>query len=132
MVPVYNIVPRNVRPVPAGAPIAIAAGVVGVTDGSGEVPNSNDVLPDISKDGRTEYSARYVQNVGANPCFYSFGQDCNAAAYHGVLAAGQQLACSDCGARVNVYSALGTTIVTTVFRRFDQAQHGNVLPSIIP
>ncbi len=75
---------------------------------------------------RTEYVARYIQNVGANRAYYSFGTYgatvndpvCdNVAAFHGYLDAGQQLDCSAHASVVCVYSVAGTTISTTSIRR---------------
>lgn len=65
-----------------------------------------------------EISKRFIQNTGANECYYSEGIDqCNALNYHGKIAAGQQLDCSDHRQSVRVNSAAGTTIATTIRRR---------------
>ncbi len=71
---------------------------------------------------------RLIQNVGTNPCFYSenlFDETtipptpyCDGTdAFHGVLAAGQQLDCSSHCQAVCVFSPLGTIISTTVRRQ---------------
>jgi len=82
---------------------------------------AQDVLPSISGDGQlnTEYIARYIQNTGTNPTFYSFGRDCQLLDYCGSLAASQQLDISNFGGRVSCYSPLGTTIALTVIKRGD-------------
>ena len=79
-----------------------------------------------------EISRRLIQNVGANPCFYSENLENNngilnnpnstpycdgTSNFHGQLAAGQQLDCTDHRQCVAVFSPLGTTISTTVRRR---------------
>lgn len=83
---------------------------------------------------RDEIASRYIQNTGANPCYYSFGvftlnpdgsqnpicNDTNQ--YHGWMAAGQQLDCTAHRKIVSVYSPLGTTISTTVIRRKDSGR----------
>jgi hypothetical protein len=99
-----------------------------------------DVLFDISKSppsgGPTgilsEYVGRYIQNVGANNCYYAFGQDCNPTNYHGILVSNgttvfQQLDCSNHGRRVSVYSVSGTIIAPTVLRRADLTTKANIL-----
>jgi len=76
---------------------------------------------------RQEYVARYIQNVGANRAYYSWGITNVAGApvcnnidmFHGYIEAGQQLDCSAHGWNVNVYSVAGTTISTTVVIRND-------------
>lgn len=86
---------------------------------------ATEVLPVINP--RQEYVARYIQNVGANRAYYSWGITTPAGGpicnnidmFHGYLEAGQQLDCSAHGFNVNVYSVLGTTISTTVVIRND-------------
>ena len=91
-----------------------------------------DVLVDVSGIAQ-EYAGRYVQNIGPNSCYYAFGNDCSPAALNGVLlpatavdannlGAGQQVDCSNHGARVSVYSVAGTTVAVTILRRNDLAQ----------
>jgi len=92
------------------------------------------VLPyDNSRD---EIASRYIQNVGQNGCYYSFGvwklnadgvtQDpvCNDVnVFHGYLAAGQQLDCTAHRKIVSVYCpGAATTISTTVVRRKDSGR----------
>lgn len=87
------------------------------------------IFPDTTKDQMVEYAGLYMQNVGANRAYYSFGVEgvgstraipigvCdNVNVYHGFLEAGQML---DVGHRkiVTVYSPAGTTISTTAIRR---------------
>lgn len=73
-----------------------------------------------------EISGRYIQNVGANDLFFAFGDTVPNAAnnYHGMLLASgqQQLDCSNNRHSVWVYSVAGTTVATTIFRRYDDPQ----------
>lgn len=131
MIRVATSVPKNVVADPIGQPLVLAAGGVANPSGSGQNIGV-DVLLDIKSFPGVEFAARYVQNVGANPCNYAFGQDCLANVFHGQLAAGQQLNASDIGQRINVFSALGTSIVVATFRRNDLGNHGNVLPTKLP
>ena len=71
---------------------------------------------------QVELVGRYMQNVGANPCFYTFGSTCTGILYHGVLAAGQQLSISDCADLVSVFSVLGTSICPTAIANQDLRQ----------
>lgn len=89
--------------------------------------NTNtEVLKELRRT-RGEWAGRYIQNVGANPCFYAFGQDCDGATnYHGILAASQQLDCSNHPASVKVFSVAGTTIATTTLRRNDNYTQQNI------
>jgi len=91
------------------------------------------VLPADSQRG--EVAARYIQNTGTNPLYYSFGIT-NAAGgpacdnllqYHGYLPAGSQLDCSAHRKIVCVFSVLGTTVSTTVIRRNDTARQDNII-----
>jgi hypothetical protein len=78
---------------------------------------------------KTEISQRFIQNTGANPLYFSEGvtdasgnASCdNLLNYHGYLAAGQQLDCSQHRQCVSVYSVLGTTVAVTVRHRYDMA-----------
>lgn len=80
-----------------------------------------------------EIAYRYIQNVGANPVFYSFGLDDGSPAknpvcdgtvnYHGVLPQYAQLDCSNHRQQVNVFSTAGSTVATTLIRRADQTKH---------
>lgn len=100
--------PPNVQQIPAG---------VAVT-----------VLPNISTYGpNVEFIGRYVQNTGANGCVYAFGATCEAGAYHGYLAANQQLDCSNHPQEVSIFSTAGTTIAVTVMRRGDLSSRGGIL-----
>lgn len=119
---VSNSVERNVTSVPQ-APIVIPAAT------------STKIFDSVSSDN-VEYSGRYIQNVGANPCYYSIGTDkCSAATFNGVLAgasvvdangfgSGQQLDCSNVADIISVYSVAGTTIARTLLRRNDMVQGG--------
>lgn len=121
---IVGMLDKTIRVVPAAAPIIVAANT------------PTDILPDVTKSiggPATEYVSRYMQNVGLNPAFYAIGQDCDAAAYHGVIAAGQQFNATDSGPqRISVYSAAGTSFVVTINRRLDMAQHGGIIPAIQP
>lgn len=97
------------------------------------------ILPNEAYVATGEIAYRYIQNTGANDCFYSFGLSnantnptqvqapvTNATTlYHGYLPIGAQLDCSNHRLRVDVYSTAGTVISTTVIRRRDQAKHQN-------
>lgn len=99
------------------------------------IPDSvtTDVLPNVTTDRNSEYSARYIFNAGANKAYYAFGQDCdNQKSYHGWLVAGQQLDCSNTCQRVSVYSVGGTIIAATQFRRMDNSKHVNVITGATP
>ena len=93
-----------------------------------------------SNSSNIELSGRYIQNVGANPCYYAFGTDkCDASNFNGILAGasavdangfgpGQQLDVSNCGQQVSVWSVAGTTLSTTILKRNDLQQgFGNIL-----
>jgi len=122
---VSNSVEKNVVNVPF-PPVVLAAGV------------AQDVLTAI-QGTNAEYAARYIQNVGANPCYYAFGHDVDKTNLSGVLAgasvvdanglgAGQQLDVSNCGQRVSCMSVGGTIIAVTILKRNDNAQgHGGIL-----
>ena len=123
---VSNSVEKNVFVVPS-VPKAIPANT------------ATEVLNDSNADN-IELAGRYIQNIGANDCYYSFGTDnCSAGNFNGILAkaasvdvngfgAGQQLDVSNCGQRVSVFSVGGTTIVSTIIKRNDNQQgFGNIL-----
>ena len=89
------------------------------------------ILIDESKTNG-EISRRLIQNVGTNVCYYSENlvnlngelnnraptPYCDATKlFHGQLAAGQQLDCTDHRQAICVFSVAGTTISTTVRRR---------------
>jgi len=116
---VSNSVERNVS-CAGSVPITIPAG------------KAVDVLVDVSGVIQ-EYAGRYVQNVGSGIAYYAFGSDASPAGFNGVLfqasavdsngfGSGQQLDCSNHGAKVSVYSVAGTTIAVTILRRNDLAQ----------
>lgn len=74
---------------------------------------------------RLTLAARYLQNVGANRLYYSFGilteagaaQCNNIDIFHGFIEAGQQLDCSAFAGPVCGYSVGGTSVSTTQLRR---------------
>lgn len=109
---VVNVTEKNVYPEPCKVTVVPAA-------------TATDVIDRIDNQ-RGEWAGRYIQNTGANPCFYAFGQDCTATQYHGLLAASQQLDCSNHGQRVSIYSTLGTTIAPTLLRRIDNYTWNNI------
>lgn len=91
-----------------------------------------DVLIDISRING-EYAGRYIQNVGANDCYYNFAVNCDPTHFNGILSkpsavdangygSGQQLDASNCPQKVSVYSVGGTTIAMTIFKRNDLNQ----------
>jgi hypothetical protein len=87
------------------------------------------VLQDISVQPG-EGAGRYIQNVGANNCYYAFGATASPAYYNGILQAAslQQLDCSNCPQAVHVYSPGGTTIAVTELVSNDLSQgQGGIL-----
>ena len=91
-----------------------------------------DVLADLSK-VNGEYAGRYIQNVGANDCYYNFGVNCDPTHFNGILSkpstvdangygSGQQFDASNCPQKVSVYSVGGTTISMTILKRNDLNQ----------
>jgi len=103
-------------------------------------PITSTVVITDSNASNIELAGRYIQNVGANPCYYAFGTDnCDASNFSGILAgaptvdangfgAGQQLDVSNCGQQVSVWSVSGTTLATTILKRNDLQQgFGNIL-----
>lgn len=89
-----------------------------------------DVLPDILNNPADptkgnaplnyEVAARYIQNIGANPAYFSYDIDClGLQQNHGSVAAGAQMNASDCGGRISIFSDLGTTISRLVLLRKD-------------
>lgn len=119
MTRVVSVVEKDIFPVPPSAPIVIAANT------------AQNVLPTI-QGSKEETASRFVQNIGANSCNYSFGADCNGQEFHGQIPAGSQMNASSCGQRVSIYSLLGTTIVVSVFRRVDLYAHVNITPQVLP
>jgi|ERR1019366_2765810 hypothetical protein len=123
---VQNSVEKNVFVVPQ-PPLVIVANTATV------------VISDSNKDN-VELAGRYIQNVGANNCYYAFGtNNCSKGNFNGILAgapavdangfgAGQQLDVSNCGQQVSVFSVVGTTISFTILKRNDNQQgFGNIL-----
>jgi len=120
---VSNSIEKCVVPVPS-APIVVGDSA------------SVDVLTDITgKYG--EWAARYIQNVGANDCYFCIGADCSPANFNGILAkagavnadgfgAGQQLDVSNVPSKVSVFSRGGTTIAVTIYKRNDLHVGGNI------
>ena len=96
------------------------------------------VLDDVTA-SRGEWSARYVQNVGAGDCYYSIGAECSPATFNGVLAgagavnanghgAGGQYNATEHPKAVYVYSITGTVISTTILKRNEMAAgQGNII-----
>lgn len=96
------------------------------------------VLPDISA-LKGEWVGRYIQNVGANDCYYAIGHDCDQTNFNGILSkpastnsdaygSGQQFDASNTGQKISVFSRGGTTIAVTSIRRNDNTQgQGNIL-----
>jgi len=99
---------------------------------------AKDVLPNATA-FVGELAGRYVQNVGANDTYYSFGSDCSPVNFNGILSkpsstntdgfgSGQQLDASNCGQRLSMYSRGGTTIAITLLKRNDNASgQGSIL-----
>jgi len=126
-----NSVEKNCFIVPA-PPIAIPA------------TTSTIVLQDTNA-LNIEFSARYIQNVGANDCYYAFGtNNCDPTNFNGILSkapsvdangfgAGAQLDVSNCGQQVSIYSVGGTNIAVTIIKRNDNQQgFGNILTANHP
>lgn len=83
-----------------------------------------EVLPNERGVGTGEIAYRYIQNVGNNTLYYTFGGDSAPATlvnattlFHGMLPAGAQLDCSNHRSRVCCYSTAGTQVAVTVVRR---------------
>ena len=122
---VANSVEKNVVNVPT-TPIVVPSNT------------PTDVLPDLTQ-VNGEYCGRFIQNVGANDCYYSFGVNCSPQQFNGVIAkpasvnanghgSGQQFDSSNCGQRLSVYSVGGTTIAVTLLKRNNLVQgSGNIL-----
>ena len=77
---------------------------------------------------QAQYSGRYIQNVGANDCYYAFDTDASATVFNGILfkpsstnanghGSGQQLDCSNNPCKVSIFSVGGTTIAVSLFAR---------------
>lgn len=122
---VSNSVEKNVVNVPF-PPVVLAAGV------------AQDVLAAI-QGSNAEYAARYIQNVGANPCYVGFGHDVDKTNFNAIIAGapaldangfgpGQQLDISNCGQRISCMSVGGTVVAITLLKRNDNEQgRGNIL-----
>jgi hypothetical protein len=88
---------------------------------------ATEVLPNEQRKNTGEIAYRYIQNVGANPLYYTFGMSTDTglpvadatANYHGMLPSNAQLDCSNHRLRVCVFSTAGTTVATTIIRRRD-------------
>ena len=116
---VSNSVEKNVVNVPKNLVVLTA------TTAKDVLPNATSIIGELA--------GRYVQNVGANDCYYVFGSDCSPVNFNGILAAntgnadvngfksGQQLDASNCGQRLSMYSVGGTTISITLLARNDNA-----------
>lgn len=84
---------------------------------------STTVLEDIVSLKGEEISGRYIFNACADNLYYAFGQDCdNVLNWHGYMAPGQQLDCSNHGMEVNVFSLAGGVATPTILRRQDLTQ----------
>ena len=116
---VSNTVEKDVVLVPTN-PIVVAANTAVI------------ILPDITGD-INEYAGRYIQNVGANDCYYAYGHTCDPTNFNGIMSkpantnsdgfgSGQQFDASNCGQAVWVYSRGGTTIAVTILKRNDLHQ----------
>ncbi len=127
-------------------PLRVANSVEKNVSSIGQVPivipanKSVTVLNDLSlAPPNSEYSGRYIQNVGAGIAYYAIGHDCDATNFSGVLFAagavdangfgsGQQLDCSNCSDEICIYSVAGTTIAVTLLSRNDMASgRGGIL-----
>lgn len=91
---------------------------------------ATDVLPDILSNPANpgvacappnyEVAARYIQNIGANIAYFSYGADCEGLGEcNGAIAAGAQMNATDCGQRISINSPAGTTISRLVLLRKD-------------
>lgn len=126
---VANSVEKNVVSVPV-KPIVVATNT------------PTDVLDSIIGH-KAEYSGRYIQNVGANACYYAIGHDCNPTNFNGMLSPsgtldangfgpGNQFDASNTGQRISVYAVGGTTISVTLLKRNDNEQgSGGIIPNIL-
>lgn len=89
---------------------------------------AQEIFPSEVKTPTAEIAYRYIQNTGANPCFYTLGTDAGsttpanavtAGIYHGVIPAGGQLDISNHRLRVCCICTVagGTSLGTTIIRR---------------
>lgn len=127
---VTNSIEKCVRNVPQSL-VVVPAGIP-----SNSKPTI--ALPDITQD-ITEYSGRYIQNVGQSNLYYSIGASpCTPQQFNGILApagvydsngfgAGQQFDASNDPEQLNVYSPAGTTVAVTLLARRDQTREAGIL-----
>ena len=114
-------VPQQLLVVPAGV---VAAGTLALPDVTGAI---------------TEYSGRYIQNVGQGNLYYSIGvSPCSPQNFNGILAPagtydannfgpGEQFDASNNPEAIYVYSPTGTVVTCTLFARRDNIQGGGIL-----
>ena len=108
---VSNAVEKSVVNVPSLPVVVPSNTATNVLNNISQVPGS--------------YTGRYIQNVGANDCYYAFDGDASATNFQGILfkpantnanghGSGQQLDCSNHPCRVSVFSVGGTTIAVSL------------------
>lgn len=122
---VQGTVEKNVKAAPANV-FVIPPGTLGAPGGSGT--GSTLVLVDRTLNAHTEVAARYIQNTGANPCYFVIGGGaCDPNVNnHGLLASGNQVVINSTQS-VYVWSALGTIIATLEFLRNDNVTDGGII-----
>ena len=92
---------------------------------------ATDVIPDQTVEPRKlEIVNRYIQNVGADPVYYAFGQNAGPNNYHGILPQYAQADASSHRLRVSCYSTAGSTVAVTIIYRNETVNNTIVNPSI--
>lgn len=124
MIRVSNSAERSVAPLP---PNVIIVAANSTTTINGVSYSGTEVLPDrarIAGGTVAEVQSCFIQNTGVNLLYFLIdGYGCDGTVnYHGTLAAGLQLDCSNHLKRVWVFSPVGTTVATLQFVRNDFAQ----------
>lgn len=117
MIRALNIAERNI--VPNGAAV-VAVPAAAAT---------NVIVDQTGPTSPNEIAYRYIQNIGANPLYYAFGQDASAVNCHGYIQQYQQLDCSNHRCRVSAFSPLGTSVAVTILYRteLDNSNTGTVI-----
>ena len=120
MIRVLNIAERNITPNGA-AVLTIPANT------------ATFALPDATIEPRiTEIAFRSVQNLGANPLYYAFGQEASTINCHGVLQQFQQLDCSAHRLSVGVWCPVtgGTSVAICILYRNDNSANNTIVPAV--
>ena len=119
MIRTINVAERGIYPNGA-APVTIPAAVSTVL-----IPDQT-VIPKV-----TEIAYRYVQNTGANPIYYAFGQQASTNNYHGILQPYAQMDCSNHRLSVNGFATGGSVAAITILYRNDNDRNNSGAQPII-